>query len=111
VIVPCSAFQVTDVFEDVPWTSAPNCSVPLATDEAVAGDTVTEVTPDGWPEFAAIVTVAVAERLGFAMLVATIVPVPPAAGAVNKPAGVIDPIEAVHVTAVFALPPGIAAVN
>jgi hypothetical protein len=83
--------------------------VPLATDEAIAGDTVTEVTPDGWPELATIVTVAAAERLGLAMLVATILPVPPAVGAVNKPADVIDPIEAVHVTAVF--PPRIAAVN
>jgi hypothetical protein len=81
--------------------------VPLVTEEAVVGDTVTEVTPalDDWPDPVDIVTVAVADLVGSATLVAVIVPVPRAAGAVNIPALVIAPIEADHVTELFVVVP------
>jgi hypothetical protein len=81
--------------------------VPLVTDEAVVGHKVTEVTPvlDGWPDPVDTVTVAVADFVGSATLVAVIVPVPRVAGAVNTPALVIAPIEADHVTELFVVVP------
>jgi hypothetical protein len=98
--------------EVVPCTVAPKESVPLVIDDAVKGDTVTEVTPepDGWPA-AATVTVAVADFVGSATLVAVIVIVPPLAGAVKTPALVIVPVEAIQVTELFVVVPWIAAVN
>jgi hypothetical protein len=112
VTVPSSAFQITVVFEALPCTVAPNESVPPVIEEAVDGDTATEVTPDldCWLEVAATLMMTVAVMLGLATLVAVIVPVPAAVGAVNTPAAVIDPIVADHVT-LFDVAPAIAAVN
>ena len=93
-----------ETFEAVPCTVALNGSVPPVTDDAVTGDTVTEVTPDE-PEAPETVTVAVADFVGSATLVAIIVLVPPVAGAVKMPVLEIDPIEAVHVTALFVVDP------
>jgi hypothetical protein len=45
------------------------------------------------------------------MLVATIVPTPPALGAVKTPAGLMVPIEDAHVTESFVVAPWIVAVN
>jgi hypothetical protein len=59
VIVPNAAFQVTVRFDAVPCTVAPNGTAPPVTDEAVAGDSITEVTLGVWPE--ATVTVALAD--------------------------------------------------
>jgi len=72
-------------------------------EDAGSGDTVTEVTPDG--DATATETVAVADFVGSATLVAVTFPTPPAAGAVKTPAVEMDPIEAVHVTAVFVVAP------
>ena len=93
---------MTEMFEAPPCTVALNGSVPPVTDDAVEGDTVTEVT---WPEAAETVTVAVADFVGSATLVAIIVLVPPVAGAVKIPVLEIDPIEAVQVTALFVVVP------
>ena len=46
VIRPRAAFQVTFLFVVVPTTVALNGSVPDVSDDAVVGDTVTDVTPD-----------------------------------------------------------------
>ena len=46
VTVPSDAFQLTLVFETVPCMAALNESVPPVTEDAFAGDTVTEVTPE-----------------------------------------------------------------
>ena len=109
VIVPNVAFHVTVRFDVVPWTVAPNGTVPPVTDEAVAGETITEVTLGVWPD--ATVTVALADFVGSATLVAVIVPVPALVGAVKTPAVLMLPIEAVQVTALFVVVPRIAAVN
>jgi hypothetical protein len=80
-------------------------------DEAVPGDTVTEVIPaDGW-DAPPTVTVAVADFVVSATLVAVIFPVPPVAGAVNTPAAVIVPIVVVQVTPWFVVLPWIVALN
>jgi hypothetical protein len=111
-MVPSKAFQVTALFEVVPETVAVNGNVPLVIDEAVAGVTVTEVTPEPDAcEPAATVTVAVADFVESATLVAVIFPVPPVAGAVNMPADEIVPIVADQVTASFVVVPCTAAVN
>jgi hypothetical protein len=112
-MVPSSAFHVTAVLEDVPATLPLNCSVPPVTDEAVPGVTVTAVTPDpvvGAVELATA-TVAVADFVGSATLVATIVPVPLTGGAVKTPVAEMVPIDAAQVTASFVVAPWIAAVN
>ena len=56
-------------------------------------------------------TIAVADLVGSAMLVAVIVPRPPADGAVNTPVVLIVPMEAVQVTPSLVVAPCIAAVN
>jgi hypothetical protein len=101
------------MFEVAPATVALNCRVPPVTDEAVAGVTVTPVTPelDGCEEAPATDTVALADLVGSATLVAVILPTPPAGGAVNTPAAVIVPIDAVQVTESFVVAPWIATVN
>jgi hypothetical protein len=106
-MLPSIAFQVTEAFDAVPCTAALNCSVPPVTDEPAVGDTVTEVTPvmDDGPDPVDTVTVAVADLVGSATLVAVIVPVPCIAGAVNIPALVIAPIEADHLTELFVVVP------
>ena len=86
VIVPSKAFQTTAVFDVVPATVALNCSVPPVIDEAVPGSTVTLVTPGeptpGGGVAPATATVAVADFVGSATLVAVTVSAPALAGAV-----------------------------
>ena len=77
--MPKAAFQLTVLFDVVPWTVALNGSVPLVTEDADAGDMLTELTGFG-P--AVTVTVAVAVLLGSALLVAVTLSVPAFAGAV-----------------------------
>ena len=73
--------------------------MPLVTDDAEAGEIVTEVTaePAGL-ETDVMVTGTVADLVGSATLVAVTTPVPAVDGAVKSPEGVIVPIEAAHVT-------------
>jgi hypothetical protein len=105
-MVPSSAFQLTAVFEVVPATVALNWSVPPVTDEAVPGVTVTAVTPDAvGPVEPATDTVAVADFVGSATLVATIVPTPLVGGAVKTPAAEMVPIDAAQVTVSFVVAP------
>ena len=107
VMVPSRAFHVTAVFEVVPATVALNWSVPPVADEAVPGVTVTAVTPD--PEAGGVApataTVAVADFVGSATLVATIVPMPFTGGAVKTPVAEMVPIDAAQVTASFVVAP------
>jgi len=77
--------------------------VPPVTDEAVAGETLTLKPPT--------VTVAVADFVGSATLVAMTMPVTRFAGAVKTPALVMLPTDAVQVTALLVVVPWIAAVN
>ena len=90
-----------------------NVSVPPVIDEAGEGNTVTALTaePGDWLEAAAMVTIAVADFVGSATLVAVIVPRPPVGGAVNTPAVLIVPIEVAQVTPSLAVVPCTAAVN
>src|SRR5580704_15014504 len=90
-----------------------NVSVPPVIEEAVAGDTVTAVTPepDGVLEPPATDTVAVADFVGSATLVAVIFPTAPVVGAVNTPAAEIVPIVAAQVTESFVVVPCAPAVN
>jgi hypothetical protein len=107
-MVPSIAFQVTVFIDVVPCTVAVNGNVPPGIEDAAAGVTVTEVTSDpDAPGVAALAidTVAVADFVGSATLVAMIFPVPPAAGAVKTPAVLIVPIEAAHVTDSFVVAP------
>jgi hypothetical protein len=99
-IVPGDAFQLTDLFDALPWTVAVNWAVPPVATEVVAGVTETEVTLAADP--VVTVTVAEADLVVSATLVAVTVAEPAAAGAVNRPAGVIVPAEAVQVTEVVA---------
>jgi hypothetical protein len=94
--------------------------VPPVIEEATAGLTVTELTAapgaDGvgvGVEVAVglIATIAVADFVGSATLVATIVPTPPFEGAVKTPEPLIVPIVLVQVTESFVVAPWIAAVN
>ena len=80
-MVPKAAFQLTVLFDVVPWTIALNGSVPLVTEDADAGDRLTELTPAAFGP-AVTVTVAVAVLLGSALLVTVIVNVPKFEGAV-----------------------------
>lgn len=86
VIVPSAAFHVTALFVVEPATLAENGSVPPVTDEAVAGETVTDVTAgvDGGLFVGAAVTVIAAEPtlVGSATLDAVTIDVPALAGAV-----------------------------
>lgn len=81
--------------------------MPPVIDEAVAGVTVTEVTPElgACFEVPPTLTVALADFVGSATLVAITCPTPPALGAVKTPADEIVPMEAVHVTALFVVAP------
>jgi hypothetical protein len=76
--------------------------VPPVATEVLAGVTETEVTLGADP--VVTVTVAEADLVVSATLVAVTVAEPAAAGAVNRPARVIVPDEAVQVTAVFVAP-------
>jgi len=76
-MAPETAFQVTDLSVTVPATDAENCTVPPVRAEAVAGETLTALTTD-----AVTVTVAEADFVLSALLVAVMVSVPAVADAV-----------------------------
>ena len=78
-IVPAEVFQVTDLLEVVPWMVAVSCFVAPVTIEALTGVTEIEETAGG---AAAIVTLAEADFVGSATLVAVMVAEPVLAGAV-----------------------------
>lgn len=80
-MVPKEAFQVTDLSEAAPCTVAVNCRVPLRVAEVEAGETVTDVTA-GLGAVVVTVTVAEADLVESATLVAATVAVPGFAGAV-----------------------------
>jgi hypothetical protein len=97
---PLEADQVTDLSVTVPCTVAVNCCVASVRMFAVAGVTEIEVTVG-----AVTVTDADAVLVPSATLVAVTVTLPPLAGAVSKPALVIEPPEVDHVTALFVTVP------
>ncbi len=83
----------------MPVTVALNCCVPLVVKEADVGETDTATVAG-----AVTVTVADADLVVSATLVAFTVYVPPVLGAVYKPLEEIVPPVAVQVTAVFVVP-------
>lgn len=105
-IAPLDADQVTDLSVTVPCTLAVNCCVARARMLTVLGATEIEVTVG-----ALTVTVAEAVFVLSATLVAVTVTLPAAAGAVSRPALVIVPAEADHVTALLATVPCTVALN
>jgi hypothetical protein len=80
-MLPEAAFQVTDLSVAVPWTFALKAIPPPVVADADAGEMLTEVTP-AVGEGAVTVTVAEADFVVSATLVAVTVSVPPFAGAV-----------------------------
>ena len=80
-IVPSAALHVTFLSVAVPWTAALNVNLPLVATLVDAGETVIELTV---PVAAAVVTVtvALADFVGSATLVAVTVSVSTFAGAV-----------------------------
>lgn len=76
-MAPETAFHVTDLSATVPETDAENCTVPPVGAEAVAGETLTEFTTR-----TATVTVAEADFVLSALLVAVMVSLPAVAGAI-----------------------------
>jgi hypothetical protein len=99
-IAPLAADHVTDLSATVPCTVAVNCCVASARMLMVLGDTEMEVTVGAFT-----VTAAEADLVLSATLVAMTVTLPAAAGAVSKPALVIVPAEADHVTALLVTVP------
>jgi hypothetical protein len=84
-MLPKDALHVTDLSEVVPSTVAVNGSVPVVIEEAVEGETVTEVTiglGGGGTVTAFTFTVAEANLVGSALLLAVTVAVPGLDGAV-----------------------------
>src|SRR5271155_5738445 len=103
---PSAAVQVTDLLVTVPATVAVNCSAPLVVMEVELGETLTEVTTG-----VETVTVAVADLVASATLVAVTVSVPAVAGAVYSPAVVMVPSAAFQVTDLFVTVPATVALN
>ena len=95
--MPSNAFQVTEPFDVPPATVALKDRVPPETEVAGAGVTVTPELPT--------VTVAVADLVGSATLVALMMPVARVAGAVKMPPLVMLPTDAVQVTALLVVVP------
>ena len=89
---------------------AVNGIVPPVVDEAEVGEIVTEVTEGAG---AAVVTVTVADAnfVGSALLVAVTLTVPALVGAVNMPAELIVPDDAFQVTDLSVAVPWTAAAN
>ena len=85
--MPCSALQVTVLLVVDPATVAPNDSVPPVAEFAVEGVMVTEDTaaPELGLAVEVTVTVAIADLVGSATLVAVTRATPDAVGAVNSP--------------------------
>ena len=90
---------------------AVNGSVPLVRDDAEAGEIVTEVTAGPCGGAAVTVTVAEANLVASALLVAVTVAVPTVAGAVYAPDDVMLPDEAFQVTDLSVAEPCTAALN
>jgi len=103
VTTPEVAFHETDLSAADPCTTPVNCAVPPFGEDAEVGEIVTSVTPELAAE--TIVTVAVADLLASASLVALTVAVPGIGGAVYSPAEEIVPIEALQVTALSSTAP------
>jgi hypothetical protein len=101
-IVPDEVFHVTDLLAALPCTAAVSCSVAAVFTEPLAGETETEDTAGAAAE---MVTVAEADFVGSATLVAVMTAAPVFAGAVKRPAEEIVPVEAVQVTAVLVAVP------
>jgi hypothetical protein len=97
--VPPVAVQVTDVLLE-PLTVAVNCCVPLVASEAEVGLIATDTAG----AVAVTVTVADADLVLSARLVAFTVYVPPVLGAVYRPELETVPPVALHVTAVLPVP-------
>lgn len=91
----------------VPATVAANCTVAPVRADAGEGETVTLFTIGG----ALTVTVAVADLVLSALLVAVIVAVPALEAAVKKPAEVIVPVVAFQVTDLSVMVPCTEALN
>lgn len=100
VIDPEDADHVTDLSVTLPCTVAVSRSVAAVRIDPVAGVTVTELTVG-----ALTVIVAEAVFVGSATLVAVTVAVPAVAPAVNSPAALTVPDDAVHVTVLFVTVP------
>jgi hypothetical protein len=82
-MVPSSAAHVTAVFATVPCTVAESCNAPLVVTEAEEGERVTEFTTGGeGGAGTVIVTLAEADLVVSAALVAVTVAAPAFAGAV-----------------------------
>jgi hypothetical protein len=95
---PRCAIQVTDLLVVLPCTLAENCRVPSVAIEGVLGETLTELTAG--VDVALMVTVAEADLVVSATLVAVMVAVPAADGPVNFPEEVMVPDVAAQVTEV-----------
>ena len=108
-MLPRCAIQVTDLLLAVPWTAAENCNVPSVVADGEAGEIDTELTPEA--DDALTVTMAEADLVVSATLVAVTVAVPAADGAVYTPAEVIVPDVAAQVTAEFVVVPCTVAAN
>src|SRR5882757_3205841 len=100
---PRCAIQVTDLLVVLPCTLAENCNVPSVATEGEVGETLTELT--GGVVEALTVTVAEADLVVSATLVAVMVAVPAEDGAVYFPAEVMVPDVAAQVTEVFVAVP------
>ena len=96
--MPPLADQVTDVLL-LPVTVAVNCCVPPVSNEAETGETLTATTAGE-----VTVTVATADLVESAALVALTVKVPAVLAAVYRPDELMEPPVADHVTAVLLLP-------
>jgi hypothetical protein len=85
-MLPNEAFHVTALFEVGPATVAVNVSLPFTIDEAEAGEMVIEVTGGSGGTGVGVVvitfTVAEADIVGSALLIAVTVALPAFAGAV-----------------------------
>jgi positive regulator of sigma E activity len=109
-MVPSAADQVTDLLEAVPWTVALNWAVPPVLTDVEAGETATEVTT-GVTGAAVTVTLAEADLLVSATLVAVTVSVPALDGAVYWPPAVMVPSKAFQVTDLLDVDPWTEALN
>ena len=106
VTVPLTAFQLTDLSLTVPVIVAVNCIVCPASAEAGDGEMLTDVTTGG-----VMVTIEDANLVLSALLVAVTVSVPERIGAVYRPAEVMVPLAAFHVTDLSVTVPATVAVN
>lgn len=104
VIVPNTADHDTDLSVTVPCTLAVNCSEPPVPIVVEAGEIVIVFTT-GVAAAVVTATLADADLVASATLVAVTMSVPGFAGAVYKPVEVTVPNKAFHVTALFEVVP------